>query len=55
MLLATPEKCHKKISDMINQMNRCIAKWERSGQGEVATLNQTTMMKGRMKLLSLER
>ena len=31
---ATPEKCQGKFASMIVQMNRCIAKWERSGQGE---------------------
>lgn len=31
---ATPEKCQSKFTAMILQMNRCITKWERSGQGE---------------------
>ena len=31
---ATPEKCQSKFASMILQMNRGIARWERSGQGE---------------------
>lgn len=39
---ATPEKCQSKLAAMILQMNRCIAKWERSGQGEGGHVDSTS-------------
>jgi hypothetical protein len=34
MTKADPEKIHSKFAAMVVEMGRCIAKWERSGQGD---------------------
>jgi ElaB/YqjD/DUF883 family membrane-anchored ribosome-binding protein len=40
MTVATPEKCKEKISSAMIAMKRCIAKWERSGQGEGGNIEE---------------
>jgi hypothetical protein len=40
MAVATPEKCKEKISSALIAMKRCIAKWERSGQGEGGNIEE---------------
>ena len=40
MAVATPEKCKEKISTALIAMKRCIAKWERSGQGEGGNIEE---------------
>lgn len=31
---ATPEKCKHKFQSMVNELNNCVHKWEKSGQGD---------------------